>query len=180
MQKAVDAIKNSTARLVLYASDIDLNPFALEMFHHNITDRTWIASEAWITSALITKPEYFPYFGGSIGFAIPRTDIPGLKEFLYDVHPSKDPNDVLTVEFWQTAFNCTWLNSTVPSSIDHRVNVTGKDDRFMPCLINSVLESRSWKILKIRIWMCLLGVSKNHKQCQTSCVFNGLCLGWSK
>lgn len=77
------------------------------MVHHNITDRTWIASEAWITSALIAKPEYFPYFGGSIGFAIPRADIPGLKEFLYDVHPGKDPNDVLTVEFWQMAFNCT-------------------------------------------------------------------------
>nr|APX52634.1 vomeronasal 2 receptor 1 [Microcebus ravelobensis] len=130
MQRAVDAIKTSTARvIVLYASDIDLSPFVLEMVYHNITDRTWIASEAWITSALIAKPEYFPYFGGSIGFAIPRSDIPGLKEFLYDVHPSKDPNDVLTIEFWQTAFNCTWPNSNVPYNSDHRVNMTGKEDR---------------------------------------------------
>ncbi|XP_062934691.1 vomeronasal type-2 receptor 1-like [Cynocephalus volans] len=130
MQKAVHAIKNSTARvIVLYASDIDLGPFVLEMVYHNITDRTWIASEAWITSALIAKPEYFPYFGGSIGFAIPRADIPGLKEFLYDIHPNKDPNDVLTIEFWQTAFNCTWPNSSVPYNIDHRVNMTGREDR---------------------------------------------------
>ncbi|XP_001487897.3 vomeronasal type-2 receptor 1-like [Equus caballus] len=130
MQRAIDAVKNSTARVVvLYASDIDLSPFVLEIVFHNITDRTWIASEAWITSALIAKPEYFPYFGGSIGFAIPRADIPGLKEFLYDVHPSKDPNDVLTIEFWQTAFNCTWPNSSVPYHVDHRVNMTGKDDR---------------------------------------------------
>ncbi|XP_008838864.1 vomeronasal type-2 receptor 1-like, partial [Nannospalax galili] len=130
MQKAVDAVKTSTAKvIVLFSSDIDLSPFVLEMIHHNITDRTWIASEAWITSALIAKPEYFPYFGGSIGFAIPRTDIPGLKEFLYDVHPSKDPNDVLTIEFWQTAFNCTWPNSSVPYNVDHRVNMTGKKDR---------------------------------------------------
>ncbi|KAM5279247.1 LOW QUALITY PROTEIN: vomeronasal type-2 receptor 1-like [Hipposideros larvatus] len=128
MQKAVDAIKKSTARvIVLYASDIELSPFVLEMVYHNITDRTWIASEAWITSALIAKPDYFPYFGGSIGFAIPRADIPGLKEFLYDVHPGKDPNDVLTIEFWQTAFNCTWPNSSVPYNTDHRVN--GKQDR---------------------------------------------------
>jgi hypothetical protein len=54
----------------------------MEMAYHTITDRTWITSEAWITSALIAKPEYFPYFGGSIGFTIPRSDIPGLKEFL--------------------------------------------------------------------------------------------------
>ncbi|XP_012871657.1 PREDICTED: vomeronasal type-2 receptor 1-like [Dipodomys ordii] len=130
MQKAVNAIKGSSAKvIVLYASDLDLSPFVLEMVYHNITDRTWIASEAWITSALLAKPEYFPYFGGSIGFAVPRSDIPGLKEFLYDVHPSKDPNDVLTIEFWQTAFNCTWPNSSVPYNLDHRVNMTGKADR---------------------------------------------------
>ena len=80
MQKAVDARKKSTAQVVmLYAFDIDLSPFVLEMVYHNISDRTWIASEARITSALIAKPEYSPYFGGSIGFAIPRADIPGLK-----------------------------------------------------------------------------------------------------
>uniref|UniRef100_A0A8C5L7L1 Vomeronasal type-2 receptor 1-like n=1 Tax=Jaculus jaculus TaxID=51337 RepID=A0A8C5L7L1_JACJA len=130
MQKAVNAIRSSTAKvIVLYASDLDLSPFVLEMVHHNITGRTWIASEAWITSALIARPEYFPYFGGSIGFAIPRADIPGLKEFLYNIHPSKDPNDVLTIEFWQTAFNCTWPNSSVPYNIDHRINMTGKEDR---------------------------------------------------
>lgn len=66
MQKAVDAIKNSTARVVLlYASDIDPSSFALEMVHHNITDSIWIVSEAWITLALITRPEYFPYLGGN-------------------------------------------------------------------------------------------------------------------
>nr|XP_020025630.1 LOW QUALITY PROTEIN: vomeronasal type-2 receptor 1-like [Castor canadensis] len=130
MQKAVNAIKSSTAKVIIvYASEHDPSPFVMEMAYHNITDRRWIASEAWITSALIAKPEYFPYFGGSIGFAIPRHDIPGLKEFLYDVHPSKDPNDVLTIEFWQTAFNCTWPNSSVPYNIDHRVNMTGKEDR---------------------------------------------------
>jgi vomeronasal 2 receptor len=130
MQKAVKAVKTSTAKvIVLYTSDIDLSLFVLEMIHHNITDRTWIATEAWITSALIAKPEYFPYFGGTIGFATPRSVIPGLKEFLYDVHPNKDPNDVLTIEFWQTAFNCTWPNSSVPYNVDHRVNMTGKEDR---------------------------------------------------
>ncbi|VTJ72697.1 Hypothetical predicted protein [Marmota monax] len=130
MQRAMQAVKNSTARVVvLYASDLDLHPFMLEMVHHNITHRTWIATEAWITSALLAKPEYFPYFGGSIGFAIPRSDIPGLKEFLYDIHPSRDPDDVLTIEFWQTAFNCTWPNSSVPYNVDHRVNMTGKEDR---------------------------------------------------
>ncbi|VCW69821.1 unnamed protein product [Gulo gulo] len=91
-----------TARVVvLYAFDIDPSSFALEIVHHNIIDRIWIVSEAWITSALITRSEYFPYFGGIIGFAIPRADIPGLKEFLYDVHPGKEPSDVLIIAFYK-------------------------------------------------------------------------------
>lgn len=129
-QKAIDAIKKSTTRvIVLYASDTELSPFVLEMVYHSITGRTWTVSEAWMTSALIAKPEYFPFLGGSIGFEIPRADIPGLKEFLYDSHPGKDPKDVLTIEFWQTAFNCTWHNSSVPHNTDHRVNMSGKGDR---------------------------------------------------
>ncbi|KAM9035927.1 vomeronasal type-2 receptor 1-like [Sarcophilus harrisii] len=130
MQNAIWAIKNSTAKvIVLYSSDIDLSPFLLEIEYHDIRGRTWIASEAWITSSLIAKPEYFPYLGGAIGFAVPRADIKGLKEFLYDVHPNKDPNDNITIEFWQTAFNCTWPNSSVPYNSDHRVNMTGQEDR---------------------------------------------------
>ena len=47
MQKAIKAIKSSTAKvIVLFSTDIDLGPFVLEVIHHNITDRTWIASEA--------------------------------------------------------------------------------------------------------------------------------------
>ncbi|XP_060053069.1 vomeronasal type-2 receptor 1-like [Erinaceus europaeus] len=130
IQKVIDTIEKSTARvIVLYASDLDLGPLVMAIVHHNITGRTWIASEAWITSAALAKPEYFPYFGGTIGFAVPRADIPGLKEFLYDIHPSKDPTDVLTIEFWQTAFNCTWPNSSAPYNTDHRVDVIGQGDR---------------------------------------------------
>ena len=43
------------------------------------------------------------HVGRSIGFTTPRANAPGLKEFLCDVHPGEDPNEVLTIEFWQTA-----------------------------------------------------------------------------
>ncbi|KAG8512527.1 Vomeronasal type-2 receptor 1 [Galemys pyrenaicus] len=89
----------------------------------------WKASQAWFTSAFIVKPDYFPYFGGSVGFAIPRTDISGLKQFLYDRHLGTDPGDVLTIEFWHTAFNCSWPNSNSPYNSHPRVNMIGKEDR---------------------------------------------------
>ena len=173
MQNAVDAMKNSTARvIVLYASDTHLSPFALEMVHHNIIGRTWIVSEAWIISALIARPEYFPYFGGSIGFAIPRADIPGLKGFLYELHPGKEPNDVLTTEFWQTAFNCTWPNSSALDNTDHRVNVTGKDNRSRS-ISDKFCTEEELEDFK-NTYLDLDVSAETHKQCRTNCVFYGL------
>ncbi|XP_003428976.2 vomeronasal type-2 receptor 1-like [Ornithorhynchus anatinus] len=129
-QAVVKVIQASAAKVVvLYSSDIDLIGFVLEIQASNITDRTWIASEAWITSALIAKPEYYPFLKGTIGMAVRKTEIRGLKDFLYDLHPDKDPKDDLAIEFWQTAFNCTWPKRSVSYNTDHRMNVTGQDNR---------------------------------------------------
>ncbi|CAM4720024.1 unnamed protein product [Lepidochelys kempii] len=124
----VEAIKKSTANIIVVcSSDIDLSPLMDEIAHSNITGKTWIASEAWVTSALIAKPEYFSFLGRTIGFGVWRGEIPGLKDFQLDVHPDNDASDDLTIEFWQTVFNCTWPNSSVPYNTDFRINVTGRE-----------------------------------------------------
>ncbi|XP_066566523.1 vomeronasal type-2 receptor 1 [Amia ocellicauda] len=103
--RIVDTIKESTANIiVVFSSDIDFSSLAEELVNHNITNKTWIASEAWITSALIAKPEYYPALGGTIGFAIRRAEIPDLQPYLHNIDPYTDR---LTEEFWQTTFNCT-------------------------------------------------------------------------
>ncbi|KAG9338740.1 hypothetical protein JZ751_025409, partial [Albula glossodonta] len=98
-------VLESTANIiVVFSSDVDLNPLAEELIRHNITNRTWIASEAWVTSALIAKPGILPVLGGALGFGIRRAEIPGLRQHLLDLDPY---DDELTEEFWETAFNCT-------------------------------------------------------------------------
>lgn len=50
-------IADSTAKIiVVFSSDVDLSPLITELLSHNVTNRTWIASEAWVTSALINQP----------------------------------------------------------------------------------------------------------------------------
>lgn len=57
IQRIVQTVVESTAKIiVVFSSDVDLSPLVLELLRHNVTNRTWIASEAWVTSALINQP----------------------------------------------------------------------------------------------------------------------------
>ncbi|XP_075056492.1 vomeronasal type-2 receptor 1-like [Mixophyes fleayi] len=105
----VKTIRASTANvIVIFSSDIDLSPLMEALAQTNITGKTYISSEAWTTSALIAKPQYFSFLGGTIGFAIRRAVIPGFEQFLLDIHPEHGTDDLI-YEFWEEAFNCTWL-----------------------------------------------------------------------
>uniref|UniRef100_A0A8C8DPC5 Vomeronasal 2, receptor 1 n=1 Tax=Oryzias sinensis TaxID=183150 RepID=A0A8C8DPC5_9TELE len=105
IQRVVQTIVESTAKIiVVFSSDVDLSPLISELLHHNVTNRTWIASEAWITSALINQPGVSPVLAGTLGFGVKRAEIPGLQRHLLDLDPFADP---LTEEFWETLFNCT-------------------------------------------------------------------------
>ncbi|XP_077344234.1 vomeronasal type-2 receptor 1-like [Lithobates pipiens] len=106
----VKTIRLSSANvIVIFSSDIDLSPLMEALAETNITGKTYIASEAWTTSALIAKPQYLSFLGGTIGFAIRKAHIPGFEDFLLDIHPEHGPGtDDLVYEFWEEAFNCTW------------------------------------------------------------------------
>ncbi|KAF6718794.1 Vomeronasal type-2 receptor 1 [Oryzias melastigma] len=105
IQSVVQTVVESTAKIiVVFSSDVDLSPLISELLRHNVTNRTWIASEAWITSALINQPGVSPVLAGTLGFGVKRAEIPGLQRHLLDLDPFADP---LTEEFWETLFNCT-------------------------------------------------------------------------
>ncbi|CAB1349295.1 unnamed protein product [Coregonus sp. 'balchen'] len=105
IQRIVKTVVESTAKIiVVFSSDVDLSPLIQELVQHNVTNRTWIASEAWVTSALINQPGVSSVLGGTLGFGLKRAEIPGLQSHLLNIDPYANP---LTEEFWETAFNCT-------------------------------------------------------------------------
>ncbi|MGH0140297.1 UNVERIFIED_CONTAM: hypothetical protein FKN15_046078 [Acipenser sinensis] len=108
----LDIIKKSSAKVVIsFAGGGDLYPFVTEYVRQNITGIQWIASEAWITDSLFSSREFYPSLGGTIGFAIRKGEIPGLKDFLLKVHPSLYPDNALVKELWSTMFGCTFQPS---------------------------------------------------------------------
>lgn len=103
----VDRIENSTAKvIVVFASGPDIEPLIKEMVRRNITDRIWLASEAWASSSLIAKPEYLDVVEGTIGFVLKAGNIPGFREFLQQVQPKRDSHNEFVREFWEETFNC--------------------------------------------------------------------------
>ncbi|XP_051874577.1 extracellular calcium-sensing receptor-like [Pristis pectinata] len=103
----VDTIKKSTVKvIVLFAGVGDIISLANEVVRQNITNKQWIASETWSTAALLATKENFRSFGGTIGFAFRKGEIPQFKEFLLKVHPSPTPGNSLINRFWENLFGC--------------------------------------------------------------------------
>ncbi|XP_067897795.1 extracellular calcium-sensing receptor-like [Heterodontus francisci] len=128
-----ETIKTSTARvIVMFAIEGDAYPLIREIVQQNITGRQWIASEAWVTSALIATRENLLSLSGTIGFAIHRAEIPGLRNFLLQAHPFKTPNNVFVKELWETIFKC-FLGTAgtikgINTSVVTHTQCTGSED----------------------------------------------------
>ena len=56
----------------------------------NVTGLQWMASEAWSTAIVLQTPSYMPFLAGTLGIAIRRGEIPGLREFLLRIRPDND------------------------------------------------------------------------------------------
>ncbi|XP_051778495.1 extracellular calcium-sensing receptor-like [Erpetoichthys calabaricus] len=109
--EVVDIIKSSSAKVVLgFTGEGELIPILDEFKRQNITDIQWIASEAWATATLLWS-EYRKLLIGTIGFAIRKGDIPGLKSFLTRIRLSEAYSLPFIAEFWEEIFNCKLNNS---------------------------------------------------------------------
>ena len=58
-----------------------------------MTGLQWIASEAWTAATVLQTPELMPYLAGTLGIAIRRGEIPGLREFLLKIRPDLHHNN---------------------------------------------------------------------------------------
>ncbi|XP_066540269.1 extracellular calcium-sensing receptor-like [Hoplias malabaricus] len=111
MARIVKRIGGSQARVILvFALEQDAKALFSQSLKHNLTGIQWLASEAWITAAVLSTPEFQPILQGSMGFAIRRAEIPNLQPFLLRLHPSSFPDDPFVLQFWEAMFRCSLQN----------------------------------------------------------------------
>uniref|UniRef100_A0A673WTB9 Olfactory receptor C family, r1 n=1 Tax=Salmo trutta TaxID=8032 RepID=A0A673WTB9_SALTR len=109
VKRAADTVQASTARVILvFLWYTDMGALLLELGRRNVTDRQFLASEAWSTSGqLLRNPALFNVAQGVVGVAIRSAPIPGFEAHLRSLHPSRRPGDVLLKELWETEFGCS-------------------------------------------------------------------------
>ncbi|KAL0973509.1 hypothetical protein UPYG_G00204990 [Umbra pygmaea] len=103
----VENMKQSSARVVVaISSEAYLLPLVDEVVVQNVRGLQWIASEAWTSSSVFLTPRLMPYLGGTLGIAIRRGEIPGLREHLLNIRPDGKPSNNMVRQFWETMFEC--------------------------------------------------------------------------
>ncbi|KAL7400411.1 hypothetical protein ABVT39_011830 [Epinephelus coioides] len=115
LKRIVTVMKTSTARVVIvFAHQIHMIQLMEEVVRQNVTGLQWMASEAWTAAAVLQTPRLMPYLGGTLGIAIRRGEIPGLRDFLLrirpDVHDSNNFGHSMVRQFWEQTFQCRFAS----------------------------------------------------------------------
>ncbi|XP_041796790.1 extracellular calcium-sensing receptor-like [Chelmon rostratus] len=108
-RRAALTIQASTARVILiFTWYTDVRELFLQLAKKNVTDRQFLASEAWSTSDnLLQNLVTSEVASGVLGVAIRSSPIPGFENYLRSLHPIHHPDDEFLKEFWRAEFGCS-------------------------------------------------------------------------
>ncbi|KTF84889.1 hypothetical protein cypCar_00047993 [Cyprinus carpio] len=105
LKRVADVIRRSTARVIVaFVAAGDMRFLLEELSQQPPPPMQWIGSEAWVTDPQMLR---FNLCIGAVGFAIPRSVIPGFRNFLLDLSPEQALKFPLLTEFWESSFSCS-------------------------------------------------------------------------
>ncbi|XP_061683500.1 extracellular calcium-sensing receptor [Syngnathoides biaculeatus] len=107
-RRAALAIKASSAKVILiFTWYTDVRELFLQLAEMNVTDRQFLASEAWSTSGnLLQNPVTSKVATGVLGTAVRSSPIAGFEDYLRSLNPSLRPDDDILRKFWEKQFAC--------------------------------------------------------------------------
>ncbi|KAG2468618.1 CASR protein, partial [Polypterus senegalus] len=103
----VDTIKNSHVEAILiFAMESTVKNIFAEVMKQNLTNNTWIASEAWSTSSLISRMDNITTVGQIFGLSLKKGIIPGFQEYLGNILENPDPDNCFLEEYIAVQHSC--------------------------------------------------------------------------
>ncbi|XP_060929370.1 extracellular calcium-sensing receptor-like [Limanda limanda] len=116
IQRVAEVIRRSTATVIVaFAASGDMRILLEELSREPSPPRQWLGSEAWVTDSQLLR---FSFCAGAIGIGIQQAVIPGLRDFLLDLPPTKVSASPVLTEFWETEFDCRLDRTTGESLCD--------------------------------------------------------------
>ncbi|XP_022535533.2 extracellular calcium-sensing receptor-like [Astyanax mexicanus] len=110
LERVANVIRRSTARVIVaFLASGDMRILMEELVRNPPPPLQWIGSETWITDPEFLK---FNMCAGAVGFGVPRSVIPGFREFLLDLTPAKALKSPWLTEFWERSFSCSLKGKT--------------------------------------------------------------------
>ncbi|XP_022535705.2 extracellular calcium-sensing receptor-like [Astyanax mexicanus] len=110
LERVANVIRRSTARVIVaFLASGEMRALLEELVKQPPPPLQWIGSETWIID-----PEFrrFNMCAGAVGFGVPRSVIPGLRDFLLDLNPVQALQVPLLTEFWERSFSCSLKGQT--------------------------------------------------------------------
>ncbi|CAL8334794.1 unnamed protein product [Boreogadus saida] len=116
LQRIVGIMKKSTSRVVIvFAHESNMLNLMEEVVKQNVTGLQWMASEAWSAAKVLHTPSYMPFLAGTLGIAIRRGEVPGLRDFLLTIRPDNETlgsqDSTIVKQFWENVFQCKFTSS---------------------------------------------------------------------
>ncbi|XP_043929464.1 extracellular calcium-sensing receptor-like [Protopterus annectens] len=107
IQHISEIIQKSSANvIVIYSIDTTLYPVMEVIANNNLTGKVWVASDAWAQFYLFIKSEFLRTLQGTLGFLVRKGEMPGFKEYIYNLNPYSNLDDIFLKQFWEIVFNC--------------------------------------------------------------------------
>ncbi|CAL8353002.1 unnamed protein product [Lota lota] len=126
-QKIIETIKGSTSKVIIaFLTHMDMDELIKEFAHFNLTGYQWVGTESWISDSQIAIAKGHYILDGSIGLAIRKAHVTGLREFMMDVKPLNSSGNKLFTEFWETTFGCTFNH--IKQTGENLEQCTGSED----------------------------------------------------
>ena len=126
-QKIIETIRGSTSKVIIaFLNHMDMDELIEEFAHHNLTGYQWVGTEGWISDSQIAIAKGHYILDGSIGLAIRKAHVTGLREFMLDMKPLNSSGNKLFTEFWETTFGCIFNH--IKQTGENQKGCTGYED----------------------------------------------------
>ncbi|XP_017564502.1 extracellular calcium-sensing receptor-like [Pygocentrus nattereri] len=117
IRRIVERIQSSKAWVVVtFAISPDMEVLLREVVKQNVTDRQWIATEAWSTSSQHSALSG-TCLAGTLGFALRKVDIKGLGSYLAQLGFDMYQKEPLVQNVWKELFGCRFGEETKSGSV---------------------------------------------------------------